>query len=324
MEDLEKLTMTEIIRLQDQLSQVLKRRFEKNLALAFSDIVNSTPYFARFGNEAGRGLQQRHVDLLQKVLPAAEGRIVDTAGDGAFTCFPHVEKAAAALIELQKLISNDNLSRPREHQLGVRIGMHWGAVLTDGQQVTGDAVNLCARVATSAQGGEIRITREAFLEIQTLQVRLMCQAVPSVELKGINRHVEVLTIDWRDRSLFPTSVVVAETNEEITLPDQDIITFGRLKQNHGVQANDVVLAHPDPVVTAQISRWHFELRRHADGYVLRPVSDQVTEVDGAPVPKGQDVRIGPGTTVRLAKALTLTFQSPTPFEESSSTQISRF
>ena len=35
------LSMTAIIRLQDRLSQDLKRRFEKRLALGFSDIVGS-------------------------------------------------------------------------------------------------------------------------------------------------------------------------------------------------------------------------------------------------------------------------------------------
>ena len=61
--DPETLSLTEIIKLQTQLSEVLKRRFERNLALAFSDVVNSTTYFATFGDEAGRRLQQLHLDL---------------------------------------------------------------------------------------------------------------------------------------------------------------------------------------------------------------------------------------------------------------------
>ena len=66
--DLESLTLTEIIRLQNQLSQVLSRRFEKQLAVAFSDIVGSTSYFARWGDESGRKLQQMHTDLLQQQI----------------------------------------------------------------------------------------------------------------------------------------------------------------------------------------------------------------------------------------------------------------
>ena len=157
-----RLSMTEIIRLQNRLSAELKRRFERDLALAFSDIVGSTPYFERFGDEAGRKVQQLHFDLLQQVVIPAGGRIVDTAGDGAFVVFPNAEVGAAALIALQKEVSRSNASRTREHQLDLRLGLHFGPVLTDGQQVTGEAVNLASRVATSAEPGELRLTKEAF------------------------------------------------------------------------------------------------------------------------------------------------------------------
>ena len=48
------LGMTEIVRLQNQLQNELRRRFERSLLMAFSDIVGSTPYFARFGDAVGR------------------------------------------------------------------------------------------------------------------------------------------------------------------------------------------------------------------------------------------------------------------------------
>lgn len=312
--------MTEIIRLQDQLSQVLKRRFEKNLALAFSDIIGSTQYFQQFGNEAGRGLQQRHYDLLARCV--APGRIVDTAGDGAFTCFPTVVDAAHSLIQLEKLISDDNLLRQREHQLTVRIGIHFGPVLTDDVQVTGDAVNVCSRVAGTAGRGEIRITADAFRELTDVHLRVSCRPAASVELKGVGRPIELMVLDWRDSQLFPAFVIVEETGQEIALPDQDIIAFGRLGQaDGGMPANDIILSHPDPNVVKQISRWHFELRRQSGGFVLRPVSDQLTEVDGAVVEKGREVPVRPGSIVHLAKVLTLRFESPSPFDAVSSRTI---
>jgi hypothetical protein len=187
--------------------------------------------------------------------------------------------------------------------------------------VTGDSVNVCARVAASGAGGEIRVSGEAFREITDVAMRVSCHPLPRVELKGVGRPIELMVLDWRDHDLFPSRVVVQETSQQIALPDQDIIAFGRLAHSEGMQANDVVLQHPDPAVTMQISRWHFELRRHVDGFVLRPVSDQVTEVDGQAVGKGLEVKIRPGTTVRLGKVLTLRFESHSPFDVSSRTMI---
>ena len=60
------LGMTEIVRLQNQLQHELRRRFERSLLMAFSDIVGSTPYFSRFGDAVGRQLHQLHFDLLEE------------------------------------------------------------------------------------------------------------------------------------------------------------------------------------------------------------------------------------------------------------------
>ena len=308
MTDFSTLSMTEIIRLQNLLQQELTRRFERPLAIAFSDIVGSTPYFARFGDAAGRQLQQLHIDLLNECLPRQHGRVVDTAGDGAFLAFPAADAAIVALMEFQNLISRENMQRARDHQLQVRIGVHWGPVLTDGEIVSGDSVNLCARVAASSNIGEIRVTREVFQDL-ALAHRLNCRPVGPVELKGVSRQVELLAFDWRDHSTFPSMIRIEETNEQIRLPQQDIISFGRLREHEGTAANDVVLTLDDPQQARQISRWHFELRRFPDGFRLRPVSEGVTEVDGEPITKGSEVLVKPGAKIRVARVLTLTLAS---------------
>lgn len=305
--DTDSLTLTEIIQLQTLLSQTLQRRFERQLALVFTDVAGSTQYFARFGDEAGRRLVQRHIDLLSAVLPRNQGRIVDTAGDGAFTCFPTVELARQAMVELQQAIMRENLLFSREQQLVVRCGLHYGNVLTDGTLVTGDAVNLCSRVAGTAQGGEMRLTRAAFQELLPNH-RLRCRDMKMVEMKGISRPVEVLAFEWRDTSGFPTMVTLVETGLEFRLPDQDVISFGRLREIKGMPANDVILELPEAQQSLQISRWHFELRRRPEGFLLRPVSDQTTEVDGAIVTKGQEVPLRAGSTVRVARLLSLQFR----------------
>ena len=306
--DLDSLTLTEIIQLQTQLSQTLQRRFEKSLALAFTDVAGSTEYFARYGDEAGRRMVQRHLDILQRVLPGVGGRIVDTAGDGAFTCFPSADAARQAMVELQLGIMRENTMYTREQQLAVRCGIHYGQVLTDGVLVSGDAVNLCARVASSANSGEIRVTRAAFQELLP-SYRMRCRDLKTLDLKGIGRPVEVLTLEWRDTANFPSSVYLVEMRELKPLPDQDLISFGRLRDINGVPANDVVLELPDQQTTLQISRFQFELRRRPEGFVLRSVSDQITEVEGSTVAKGQEVPLRSGMKVRVARLLTLEFRS---------------
>ncbi len=313
------LSMTEIIRLQNLLSQELTRRFEISAALAFTDISGSTSYFARFGDESGRKMQQLHLDLLEQTLALHGGRLVDTAGDGAFTVFSSASAAAEAMMALLHRISEANEHRTRDHQLTVHIGIHWGRVLSDGSNVTGDAVNLCARIASSAEAGQIRLTRDMFKELDMAH-RLLCRPIGVVELKGIGRGVELMGLEWRDAQRFPVAVRVRETGQLIPLPAQDIISFGRLEMIEGMSANDIVLALPDPEATRQISRWHFELRRRPEGYTLRALSTQETRVDRSSLPMGDGLPIGPGTIVELAGVMTLEFISGAALDPSSADQ----
>lgn len=306
--DLAALGLTDIIRLQNQLSQELSRRFERSLALAFTDIVGSTAYFARFGDESGRALQQLHHDLLQAAITPHGGRIVDTAGDGAFTVFPDVEAALEGLVAFLLRVSAANVTRGREHQLVLRLGVHFGSVLTDGTVVTGDAVNLCSRIASTAEVGEIRLSKSALREASNL-VRVRCRPLAPVTVKGVAEPLHLFRFDWRDDHKLPASVVVRESGAVLALPRQDTISFGRLRVNDGMPANDVVIELDNKQLEQAVSRWHFELRRRPDGYVLRPVSAQATEVDGRPVDKGTEVPVRPGTLVRLSKVVTLEFRA---------------
>jgi class 3 adenylate cyclase len=303
---IDELDLDDMLALRERLSEVLVRRFERPLALAFSDIVDSTAYFARFGDEAGGALQQRHVDLVRRALDAHGGRIVDTAGDGALVAAASVDACVAALVELEELVAAHNASRAGEHQLRLRCGVHWGPVLTDGTLVTGDAVNLCARVTGSAAAGEIRMTRAAADRLAP-RLRARCEPLPATRLRGVARPVELLLLRWREPSRVPTAVRVDETGQRFALPDRPTISVGRLREHAGGAANDIVLELADREQLLKISRWHLELRRESDGLFLHPVSEQSTEVDGRPVGKGQRTPVLPGTRVRLSGVLTLTF-----------------
>ena len=304
----EQLSMTELIRLQDVLSKAIVRRFEKRLALVFSDVVGSTPYFARFGDEAGRKLQQRHYDLVNAAIAPEGGRVVDTAGDGVFLCFESVTAASRAMVGLLRSIVRDNDSRAADHRLNLRVGVHVGPVLTDGTLVSGDAVNFCSRVAGSAGAGELRLSLAAYSELTEIELRLKSQRQRAVELKGVEKAQELFVLDWLDATKFPTKVIFEDGSAQ-RLPPLDVIRFGRLREQDGATANDVVISVSDPNLQSRISRWHFELHRRADGFMLRSVSASTTEIDGRPVPRGEEVVVRPGAKVKLGGAITLEFAS---------------
>jgi hypothetical protein len=131
-----------------------------------------------------------------------------------------------------------------------------------------------------------------------------------VSLKGIARTVVPMALLWRDLVRFPSHVVIRESGERIALPAQDTVCFGRGETVDLTTANDVTLGLPDALAARQVSRRHFELRARAEGYLLRALTHQPTEVDGMLMQRDQELPIRPGSCVRLAGVLTLDFVSP--------------
>ncbi len=314
--DVEELGLTEIIQLQNLLSEVLRKRFTRHFGLCFTDIVGSTPYFSRFGDEAGRRLHQRHFDALRRAITPHEGRIIDTAGDGAFSCFPSMDLAATALCDFFRIVCEDNGKRPSQDELSVRCGLHWGEVLSDGKMVSGESVNLCSRVGQLGDGKEIRITRDAFQKLSSA-FKLRCATLPPVALKGITEHVDLFRLEWQARGRVVVSVSMEETGDEIALPSKDTFSFGRFSGDARKPGNDVVLSLHDPEATQAISRYHFELRRGASGFMLRALSRGMTEVDGKSLAPDGEALVLPGSVVRVANALSLRFFGPPTAEDES-------
>jgi hypothetical protein len=198
----------------------------------------------------------------------------------------------------------ENAGRARAHHLTVRIGMHWGSVLTDGQDVTGDAVHVAARVSKVAEPGTVLLTQQVFRELDP-DLRLFCRVAGARELKGVAERHELLELDWRDPRAFPRRVVIEESRTELALPQQDVVAFGRLAEHDGMPANDIVLNHPRPELARRISRWHFELHRQPDGLMLRALSNDSTSLDGVPVVCGEVVPVRAGAVIRVADTLTV-------------------
>jgi len=305
--DFESLTLTEIIRLQNQLSTCLARRFEKWLAIVFSDIVGSTAYFQRYGDQAGRQIHQRHFDLLAANLAGSDGRIVDTAGDGALLAFTTIEDATEFSIRFHRAHSHTYRSTPPEHRWQTRTCIHWGPTLTDGTTVAGDTVNLCAKLAATAREEKILLTSQAVAELPK-QHRSACHPLDAIHLPGLPATFEVFQLQWRDPREIPRYLVIQETGQQIAIPDKSVVSCGRFSEQTSGNSNDIILALPDLLLSQRISRWHFELRSDSDQLFLRAVSDKPTVVNGLNLRKGEQVVIENGARVQLSGVMTLTFE----------------
>jgi len=119
------------------------------LAVAFTDLEGFTRYTAREGDEAASQLLAEHHRTIGPIVRSRGGRIVKRLGDGLLLTFPEAEAGVLACLEL--------VAHPPE-PLRVRAGMHLGEVVVSLDDVIGHVVNVAARIAESAKGGEVLVS----------------------------------------------------------------------------------------------------------------------------------------------------------------------
>ncbi|HEV8712384.1 MAG TPA: adenylate/guanylate cyclase domain-containing protein [Candidatus Binatia bacterium] len=116
----------------------------------FTDIVGSTERAAALGDTRWRELLEAHHELVRKELARYRGQEVDTAGDGFLATFDGPGRAVRCAVAI----------RDGVHRLGIEIraGLHTGECELIAGKVGGFAVHVGARVAATAQPGQIIVS----------------------------------------------------------------------------------------------------------------------------------------------------------------------
>src|SRR3954470_24510569 len=119
------------------------------ITIVFTDLEGFTSYTAQRGDEAATSLLNEHHRVVGPIVRSRGGKIVKRLGDGLLLSFPSPEAAVLAALELVP-------SAPEP--LRLRAGMHCGEAVITRDDVIGHVVNVAARVAESAKGGQVAIT----------------------------------------------------------------------------------------------------------------------------------------------------------------------
>ena len=118
----------------------------------FVDIAGYTALTDTHGELAAADLVDEFAGLIAKSIEP-EGHLQSLTGDCAFLVFTNPQAALRALIVLYRLIAD------RRNFPVVRAGLHHGQALHRENRHFGSTVNIAARVAAQATGGQILCTR---------------------------------------------------------------------------------------------------------------------------------------------------------------------
>ena len=127
-----------------------------DLTLLYSDIAGSAQLATHLGSLYASVLD-KHSKIFRSLIQLHRGEVIEATGDGFFVAFKDPEEAVRAAIAIQQSINH--YKWPEQDQLRVRLGLHWGTVISAEETFTGSEVHRTSRICHAAHGEQILLSQ---------------------------------------------------------------------------------------------------------------------------------------------------------------------
>ena len=163
------------------MSDGLDRRL---VAVMFTDMVGYTALI-QADERLAVDTRQRYVGALDRQHDAFGGTIVQRLGDGSMSMFPSSLAAIGAAVAMQQELGAQDVP--------VRIGVHVGEVVVEPERLTGEAVNIAARIESFAVPGGVMLSDAAYDQIKN-RSDVAVVALGRFRLKHVGRPFELYAV----------------------------------------------------------------------------------------------------------------------------------
>lgn len=156
--------------------------------IMFTDIEGYTRLM-QADEVAAMSLRKRHREVFEAAHKKFNGKVVQYFGDGTLSTFSSSRDAVECAIEMQA-------SFQESPKVPLRIGIHLGDIITSGDDIAGDAVNVAARVESLGVSGSIFVSAKIFDDIKN-QKDIKTESMGFFEFKNVAEPKEVFAITNR-------------------------------------------------------------------------------------------------------------------------------
>jgi class 3 adenylate cyclase len=199
-------------------------RQTRTLAVMFADISDSTSLYQKLGDAAARNIVNACLKVINGVLARYEGRLVKTIGDEVMCVFPDADLAVLAASDMQAQVS---ATKPGNFPVSIHVGLHYGPVLVEENDVYGDTVNVAAYLRATATAEQI-LTTDAIERCLTAALKPCVRPIFNAVLKGSQQESTVYQVLWRtdrtdltDVNLQPNKMIPGDTGALLVTLDEE-------------------------------------------------------------------------------------------------------
>ena len=154
-------------------------------AIMFTDLVGYTALMQKDEEKAIESIK-RHRVVLEKNVTLFHGQLIEYFGDGSLCIFLSVTDAARCAIAIQ----HDLMQDP---PIPLRIGIHIGEIIREGDKIMGDGVNLASRIQSLGDAGSVIVSKEISDKIKN-RTEFQLTSLGSTRLKNVSEPMEVFAL----------------------------------------------------------------------------------------------------------------------------------
>ena len=164
----------------------------------FADVAGSTAMYENMGDIEARGRISKALNTLIAICNRHKGSLVKTIGDEILVYFLDVDLSILAAQAIQEAME-DNRS-PETIGLSIRIGLHYGNVIKEENDIFGDTVNVAARVTAMTKARQILCTAVLAEKITSSDLMYRARQYDRIKVKGKGQSLDVYMFAWEQES----------------------------------------------------------------------------------------------------------------------------
>jgi len=256
----------------------------------FADIADSTTIYENMGDELARERISNALNTLIAITQSNKGHLVKTIGDEILVYFTDVDLALLAAHRIQEVMEDDQNSETKG--VSIRIGMQFGSVILETNDIFGDTVNVAARIASMAKARQILCTKEMACLVKNNAISASMRPFDRITVRGKSEPLDIYLFSWEEESdvtnMAPLSSFTNLTGQQQC--EKLTLTYRNKRYEIAVSNTSYILGRGsdcDLVVDGDlISRHHSKLEHRRGKFVI---TDQSTNGTFIKTQEGQAV-----------------------------------
>jgi adenylate cyclase len=162
----------------------------------FADVAGSTAIYENLGDIEARDRISRALNTLISICKRHKGVLVKTIGDEILVYFHDADLSILAASAIQETMEDHR--SPETVGISIRIGMHYGSVIFEGNDIFGDTVNVAARVVAMSKARQILFTSELANRISSSELSYKTRQYDRIRVKGKEDSLDVYLYSWEE------------------------------------------------------------------------------------------------------------------------------